>query len=102
MVGIRVAQSLPGDLPVAEGGVLAYSCAAARDLHPLPCLRRAAKTRVPKEMAKNENNLNESKGAAEGSQIECRSGVSFQIRAGFGKFWRSQRPFSATLAARSP
>jgi hypothetical protein len=29
-----------------------------------------AKTRVPKEMAKNENNLNESKGAAEGSQIE--------------------------------
>ncbi len=42
--------------PVAEGSVLAYSCAAARDLHPLPCLRPAAKTRVPKVLAKNRNN----------------------------------------------
>ena len=32
----------------AEGSVLAYSCAAARDLHPLPSLRPAAKTRVPR------------------------------------------------------
>jgi len=52
---------LPGNFPVAEGNVLAYSCAAARDLHPLPCLRvsptlsqkseedrAVAKTRVPK------------------------------------------------------
>jgi hypothetical protein len=41
--------AFPGGFPVAEGNVLAYSCAAARELHPLPCLRRAAKTRVPKD-----------------------------------------------------
>jgi hypothetical protein len=35
---------------VADGSFLAYSCAAARDLHPLPCLRRAAKTRVPNDI----------------------------------------------------
>src|SRR5579862_5586547 len=40
--------SFTESLPVAESHVLAYSCAAARDSHPLPCLRRAAKTRVPK------------------------------------------------------
>jgi len=28
-----------GSGPVAGGGFLAYSCAAARDFHPLPCLR---------------------------------------------------------------
>src|SRR5579864_3285580 len=39
--------------PVTGGNVLAYSCAAARDSHPLPCLRRAAKTRVPDEMPKS-------------------------------------------------
>jgi len=43
----------PGIVPVAEGSVLAYSCAAARDFHPLPCLRRAAKTRVPKKLIKS-------------------------------------------------
>jgi hypothetical protein len=41
-------RGLPGNFPVAEGNVLAYSCAAARELHPLPCLRRAAKTRFPR------------------------------------------------------
>ena len=41
---------------MAEGNFLAYSCAAARDLHPLPCLYRAAKTRVPNELAKNKDN----------------------------------------------
>ncbi len=35
---------------MAESFVLAYSCAAARDSHPLPCLRPAAKTRVPKDI----------------------------------------------------
>jgi hypothetical protein len=34
---------------------LAYSCAAARELHPLPCLRHKAKTRKPKDIRKNEN-----------------------------------------------
>ena len=48
--------AFPGPIPVAEGNFLAYSCAAARDLHPLPCLRQAAKTRVPKEIAKSGNN----------------------------------------------
>src|SRR5579863_1593251 len=38
--------------PVAESTFLAYSCAAARDSHPLPCLRRAAKTRVPIDITK--------------------------------------------------
>ena len=33
--------------------VLAYSCAAARELHPLPCLRHKAKTRKPKDVSKN-------------------------------------------------
>ena len=33
--------------------VLAYSCAAARELHPLPCLRHEAKTRKPKDISKN-------------------------------------------------
>jgi hypothetical protein len=42
--------------PVAGCDFLAYSCAAARDLHPLPCLCRAAKTRKPKDMSKSENN----------------------------------------------
>jgi hypothetical protein len=33
--------------PVAGGDMLAYSCAAARDLHPLPILARADKdTRI--------------------------------------------------------
>ena len=49
------AHGLPG-FPVAEGNFLAYSCAAARDLHPLPSLRRAAKTRVPNELTKSKNN----------------------------------------------
>ena len=48
--------AFPGFLPVADGSFLAYSCAAARDLHPLPCLRRAAKTRVPNDSAKSKNN----------------------------------------------
>jgi len=49
--------SLPKDSsPVAESIFLAYSCAAARDFHPLPCLHRAAKTRVPKESDKDQNN----------------------------------------------
>src|SRR5579864_2837826 len=46
------AHGLPG-FPVAEGNFLAYSCAAARDLHPLPSLHRAAKTRVPNELTKS-------------------------------------------------
>jgi len=50
----EVADGLPGNFPVAEGSVLAYSCAAARDLHPLPCFRRAAKTRVPKNWKRAE------------------------------------------------
>ena len=45
---IRIRPRPSREFPVAEGNVLAYSCAAARDLHPLPCLRPAAKTRVPK------------------------------------------------------
>jgi hypothetical protein len=41
---------------VAEDIFLAYSGAAARDSHPLPCLHRAAKTRVPNVITKNRNN----------------------------------------------
>jgi hypothetical protein len=43
----------PEFLPVDERSFLAYSCAAARDFHPLPCLHRAAKTRVPNVIPKN-------------------------------------------------
>ena len=49
-------RGLPGIFPVAESSFLAYSCAAARDLHPLPNLRRAAKTHVPNELTKSKNN----------------------------------------------
>jgi len=69
MLASGVAGGLPGSFPVAEGNVLAYSCAAARDLHPLPCLRRAAKDARSEKVAKIENYLNESKGAGRGSQI---------------------------------
>ena len=48
---------------MAEGNFLAYSCAAARDLHPLPCLRRRAKTRVPKEFLKSKGNRTNLSGA---------------------------------------
>ena len=44
----RTPAAFPGPLPVADGRFLVYSCAAARDLHPLPSLHLAAKTRVPK------------------------------------------------------
>jgi hypothetical protein len=37
---------------VATDHFLAYSCAAARDSHPLPCLRQTAKTRHPKDIVK--------------------------------------------------
>src|ERR1700739_480333 len=40
--------AFPGNLPVTGCDFLAYSCAAARELHPLPCLRHMAKTRKPK------------------------------------------------------
>src|SRR5579864_5972377 len=63
----------PGFLPVADGSFLAYSCAAARDLHPLPCLHRAAKTRVPNEIAKNENDLRK-KSNAWGGRSQSRYG----------------------------
>src|SRR5882724_11156949 len=46
--------AFPGQSPVAKSTFLAYSCAAARDFHPLPCLHRAAKTRVPKESDKDQ------------------------------------------------
>jgi hypothetical protein len=48
MSSIRIRPRPSRNVPVAEGNVLAYSCAAARELHPLPCLRRAAKTRFPR------------------------------------------------------
>ncbi len=45
--------AFPGMLPVDGCDVLAYSCAAARELHPLPCLRHKAKTRKPKDVSKS-------------------------------------------------
>jgi len=45
--------AFPGSLPVTGCDFLAYSCAAARDLHPLPWLRHMAKTRKPKDISKN-------------------------------------------------
>jgi hypothetical protein len=56
-MGIRTSGFLPtafpGFLPVTGSDFLAYSCAAARELHPLPCLRHKAKTRKPKGISKN-------------------------------------------------
>src|SRR4029077_171868 len=48
-----LAGGLPGMLPVDGCDFLAYSCAAARELHPLPSLCRGAKTRKPKDVSKN-------------------------------------------------
>src|ERR1700691_5963065 len=45
--------AFPGSLPVTGCDFLAYSCAAARELHPLPCLRHKAKTRKPKDISKS-------------------------------------------------
>src|SRR5580658_2967055 len=42
--------AFPEFLPVTGCDVLAYSCAAARELHPLPSLRYKAKTRKPKDI----------------------------------------------------
>ena len=54
--GIRILQAaFPGLLPVDGCDFLAYSCAAARELHPLPCLCHGAKTRKPKDISKNRN-----------------------------------------------
>jgi hypothetical protein len=51
---IRFLQAaFPGMFPVTGCDFLAYSCAAARELHPLPCLRHKAKTRKPKDISKN-------------------------------------------------
>src|SRR5208283_3480503 len=44
------------DFPVAGGSFLAYSCAAARDFHPLPSLCRAAKTHAPNKFRKSRYN----------------------------------------------
>jgi hypothetical protein len=44
--------AFPELLPVTGCDFLAYSCAAARELHPLPCLRHKAKTRQPKGILK--------------------------------------------------
>jgi hypothetical protein len=42
--GVRNLQTaFPGSIPVDGCDVLAYSCAAARELHPLPCLRLRGK-----------------------------------------------------------
>src|ERR1700733_12866008 len=58
-------------LPVAGCGFLAYSCAAARELHPLPCLCHGAKTRKPKDISKNGKKwCEEFTGASRGSQLE--------------------------------
>jgi hypothetical protein len=52
--GVRNLQTaFPGMLPVDGCDFLAYSCAAARELHPLPCLCHGAKTRKPKDVSKN-------------------------------------------------
>lgn len=45
--------AFPGLLPVTGCDLLAYSCAAARELHPLPCLCHKAKTRKPKDISKS-------------------------------------------------
>jgi len=53
-ISIRIVQAaFPELLPVTGCDFLAYSCAAARELHPLPCLRHKAKTRKPKDISKN-------------------------------------------------
>jgi len=79
---------------VAEGDFLAYSCAAARDFHPLPCLRRVAKTRVPND-SKSRNNVEMNvMGAVEGSQRGTREHAAGQ---GFFNSPRLAKPGRSTL-----
>ncbi len=49
-----VQRSSQNEFQWPSANFLAYSCAAARELHPLPCLCRAAKTRKPKHISKSE------------------------------------------------
>src|ERR1700752_3006705 len=93
--------AFPESLPVAEGNFLAYSCAAARDLHPLPCLRPAAKTRVPKEFKELRVPFDECTGCACGSQISAPpgTGVSFMSTARYLRDASSRSP-AFSLAGR--
>jgi hypothetical protein len=76
----------PEFLPVDERSFLAYSCAAARDFHPLPCLHQAAKTRVPNEITKIMNYDNQQKrihsAAKKSNGCESRSQITKSMRRG--------------------
>src|ERR1700686_5356098 len=78
------AGGLPGILPVADGSFIAYSCAAARDLHPLPCLRRAAKTRVPNKMTKIRMTVAKNLTGEDGGSQCCGAESSFARRTAGG------------------
>ena len=80
--------AFPGPLPVTGCDFLAYSCAAARELHPLPCLRHKAKTRKPKDISKN--------GKLSQRNVLAASTVS-QMAREFD--FKSPRPFFARASA---
>ena len=68
--------------PVTGSDVLAYSCAAARDLHPLPILARADKdtriVNVEKELANEEQTI---AGGGEEVKSVTSSGPGYNIRS---------------------
>jgi hypothetical protein len=51
------ADGLPGHAPVTGCYFLAYSCAAARDFHPLPCLCRNGKDAQIEGLLKEQKKL---------------------------------------------
>src|SRR3954463_6659288 len=62
-----------GSGPVAGGDFLAYSCAAARDLHPLPNLRLNDEDARSAGFQRSETTVGfESNGSGEACQIACR------------------------------
>ena len=75
-IRLRLQPAFPGLIPVTGGDFLAYSCAAARDLHPLPCLHRAAKTREPKDVLKERKNCRRNLIRGQGVEVKLGAEVA--------------------------
>ena len=65
----RSRPAFPGLLPVTGGNFLAYSCAAARDSHPLPSPLCEEDARTKGMLGKNENNAEKSNRRGGGCQV---------------------------------
>jgi len=98
---IRILQTaFPGMLPVTGYGFLAYSCAAARELHPLPCLCHGAKTRKPKDISKNRKyRCEEFSGWERGksNRKDSTPGLGTYFRLCVGSPTKTKQPFGSPM-----